>query len=73
MGNLNGRSAADYKAWTGIIGTYGINKMNSNGNLLLSFYSRHSLAKPNIFFNLKDEYKISLVTQDLNISLIFTI
>ena len=57
LGDLNARIGSNHTAWTGIIGQYGIGQENSNGRLLLSLCSQHSLSVTNTFFKLKDAYK----------------
>ncbi|XP_068713001.1 uncharacterized protein [Montipora foliosa] len=57
LGDLNARIGSNHTAWTGIIGHHGIGQENSNGRLLLSLCSQHSLSVLNTFFKLKDAYK----------------
>ena len=57
LGDLNARIGSNHTAWTGIIGHHGIGQENSNGRLLLSLCSQHSLSVTNTLFKLKDAYK----------------
>ena len=50
LGDLNARIGSYHAAWTGIIGHHGIGQENSNGRLLLSLCSQHSLSVTNTFF-----------------------
>ena len=61
LGDLNARIVSNHTAWTGIIGHHGIGQENSNGRLLFSQHSQHSLSVTNTFFKLKDAYKTALM------------
>ncbi|XP_067023035.1 craniofacial development protein 2-like [Acropora muricata] len=61
LGDLNARIGSNHTAWTGIIGHHGIGQENSNGRLLLSLCSQHSLFVTNTLFKLKDAYKTTCI------------
>ena len=47
LGDFNARVGRDYNTWKKIIGRYGVDNLNSNGELLLSFCAENQLVITN--------------------------
>ena len=59
--DFNPRVGRDVEQWNGVMGTYVVGKMNSNGLLLLSKCAEHNLLITNTIFRLADKYKTPLM------------
>ena len=55
--DFNARVGKDYSSWEGVLGRYGIGKINDNSLLLLSKCAEHSLCITNTLFRMVDKYK----------------
>ena len=52
LGNFNARVGSDYESWKGVLGPHGLDKMSSNGLLLLTKSAENNLTIINILFRL---------------------
>ena len=59
MGDFNVRVGQDHSTWFGVIGKFGGEKLNTNGELLLSTCTEHQLSITNTFFQHKSAHKYS--------------
>ena len=59
MGDFNARIGKDQIAWPSVMGPHGIDKMNSNGELLLTLCSELGLTITNTIFQQPDIHKVT--------------
>lgn len=59
LGDFNARVGKDEVTWRNVIGRCGVGNANSNGTMLLSACSKHSLAITNTFFRLPHKRRTS--------------
>ena len=59
LGDFNARVGRDYNTWKKIIGRYGVDNLNSNGELLLSFCAENQLVITNTTFEQPTVHKVS--------------
>ena len=57
IGDFNARIARENDKWSSALGKYGIEKCNSNGELLLAVCTEFDLIVTNTMFKQKDAYK----------------
>ena len=59
LGDFNARVGDDNTSWPAIIGSFGVGKMNENGQRLLEFCSYYDLVVTNSYFKTKPQHKMS--------------
>ena len=59
LGDFNARVGSDHDSWPRCIGSFGIGKLNENGQRLLELCSYHDLCLTNTFFPTKPHHRVS--------------
>ena len=59
LGDFNARVGADRDSWSSCLGSFGVGKVNDNGQRLLEFCSYHGLCVTNTFFQTKPQHRVS--------------
>ncbi|XP_068714290.1 uncharacterized protein [Montipora foliosa] len=59
LGDSNARVGADQDSWPSCLGSFGVAKVNDNGQRLLEFCSYHGLCVTNTFFQTKPQHRVS--------------
>ena len=59
LGDFNARVGADQDSWPSCLGSFGVGKVNDNGQRLLEFCSYHGLCVTNTFLQTKPQHRVS--------------
>lgn len=59
LGDFNAREGANRDSWPSCLGSFGVGKVNDNGQRLLELCSYHGLCVTNTFFQTKPQHRVS--------------
>ncbi|KAL7877616.1 hypothetical protein SRHO_G00042590 [Serrasalmus rhombeus] len=59
LGDLNARVGGDHDSWPSCLGSFGVGKINENGQRLLELCSYHGLCLTNSYFQTKPQHRVS--------------
>ena len=59
LGDFNARVGADHEAWKDCLGSFGVGRLNDNGQRMLELCSAHGLCVTNTFFDTKMAHRTS--------------